>query len=276
MISFEFKSWRNTCIWGLCLTQCFRIFPMHSCHPWHCSTWMLRLGLAGGKVCSTFGFFHQYSIKHYRCILSIFVTLLLLWWVKPEWWTGVQTFQHSRHQSCHFRLRCWQCRAGGEVCHLYWKEKLWLVNSKRRSPGFCRQDVSFSPPHGPWCPQTWSTPPTMGGGCLGKLEIYWLFLVISFKGMIDNYVRLPTFPNCLEGRRLFVHFSISLMAISNLQKGSITVSLTLTSFSRSRYEIKVPGRDDAALVQPSGQVDHDLARAMIVDDLMDGRVVINY
>ena len=94
--------------------------------------------------------------------------------------------------------------------------------------------------------------------------------------MIDNYVRLPTFPNCLEGRRLFVHFSISLMAISNLQKGSITVSLTLTSFSRSRYEIKVPGRDDAALVQPSGQVDHDLARAMIVDDLVDRRVAINY
>ena len=94
--------------------------------------------------------------------------------------------------------------------------------------------------------------------------------------MIDNYVRLPTFPNCLEGRRLFVHFSISLMAISNLQKGSITVSLTLTSLSsRSRYEIKVPGRDDAALVQPSGQVDHDLARAMIVDDLMDRRVVHN-
>ena len=101
------------------------------------------------------------------------------------------------------------------------------------------------------------------------------FFFIGLKGMIDNYVRLPTFPNCLEGRRLFVHFSISLMAISNLQKGSITVSLTLTSFSRSRYEIKVPGRDDAALVQPSGQVDHDLARAMIVDDLMDRRVVHN-
>ena len=86
--------------------------------------------------------------------------------------------------------------------------------------------------------------------------------------MIDNYVRRPTFPNCLEGRRLFVHFSISLMAISNLQKGSITVSLTLTSFSRSRYEIKVPGRDDAALVQPSSQVDDNFARAVIIDDLV--------
>ena len=59
--------------------------------------------------------------------------------------------------------------------------------------------------------------------------------------MIDNYVCLPTFPNCLEGRRLFVHFSISLMAISNLQKRVHHSFTHVNELTRSRYKITYLG-----------------------------------
>ena len=98
--------------------------------------------------------------------------------------------RHSYHS-----VSCLPQRLSGKVCYrilhiIYSRRILWDINIQKKKP-------RILPPR--------------------------CFLLASSWSMIPPEVVRTTKPNCLEGRRLFVHFSISPMATSNL--GEITPHL---------------------------------------------------